>query len=407
MKKLFRKGYLFRLKPSTETQLGNYVGAGRFLWNKVLALNLARLEEKQNLIWYQEMSFWLTLWKKSEEYGFLKDAPSQALQQKLRDLDKAFKDAFDKKQPLKCIPKFKKKGMSDTLRYPQGFKLDEVNRRVFLPKIGWMSYRKSRWIKEAPKNITLSRKGKYWYISIQTEYEQEIPSHPSKSIVGIDMGIKRFATLSNGKVFKPLNSIAKLKAKLKRYQRRLAKKTKFSSNWKKQKSKISSLHEHIARARRDYLHKVSTKISKSHAMVVVEDLQVKNMSKSARGNKESPGKNVKAKTGLNRGILDQGWGLFVSMLDYKIEELGGHLVKVTPHQTSQICPCCRHQAKENRKTQVQFACIECGHRAHADDVGALNILARGHRAIACGVDSLESSIKQEPVGSSNTSLLVR
>ena len=149
-----------------------------------------------------------------------------------------------KKQPLKRIPKFKRKGMSDTLRYPQGFKLDERNRRVFLPKIGWVGYRKSRLIKGTPKNITLARKGKHWYISIQTEYEKEIPLPPSNSIVGIDMGIKRFATLSNGEVFKPLNSFAKLKAKLKRYQRRLAKKIKFSANWKKQKRKISSLHEY-------------------------------------------------------------------------------------------------------------------------------------------------------------------
>jgi len=386
MKKLLRKGFLFRLKPSAdiEAKLTNYVGAGRFLWNKVLALNLVRLENKQNLLWYSEMSFWLTLWKKSEEYSFLKEAPSQALQQKLRDLDQAFKDAFDKKQPLKRIPKFKRKGMSDAIRYPQGFKLDETNKRVFLPKLGWISYRKSRSIKGTPKNITLSRKGKYWYISIQTEYEKEIPLHSSSSIVGIDMGIKRFATLSNGEIFKPLNSFSRLKAKLKRYQRRLAKKIKFSANWKKQKKKISSLHEHIARARRDYLHKISTKISKSHAMVVVEQLQVRNMSKSAKGNEESPGENVKAKSGLNRGILDQGWGLFSSMLDYKLEELGGQLVKVPPHHTSQICPCCNHQAKENRTTQSRFVCKSCGHTANADDVGAINILARGHRVLACG-----------------------
>ena len=91
--------------------------------------------------------------------------------------------------------------MTDTLRYPQGFKLDEANRRVFLPKIGWVRYRKSRSIKGETKNITLSRKGKYWYVSIQTEYEKEVPSPPSKSIIGIDMGIKRFATLSNGEVY--------------------------------------------------------------------------------------------------------------------------------------------------------------------------------------------------------------
>ena len=173
-------------------------------------------------------------------------------------------------------------------------------------------------------------------------------------MVGIDMGIKRFATLSNKEVFKPLNSFGKLKAKLKRHQRRLAKKIKFSANWKKQKRKISSLHEHIARARRDYLHKISTKISKSHAMVVIEALQVRNMSKSAKGNDESPGKRVKAKSGLNREILDQGWGIFSSMLDYKLEESGGQLEKVPSHHTRQISSCCIHEAKENLKNPISI-----------------------------------------------------
>ena len=130
------------------------------------------------------------------------------------------------------------------------------------------------------------------------------------------------------------------------------------------------------------------------------------MSKSGKGTQESPGNHIKAKSGLNRGILDQGWGRFVSMLDYEVEELGGQLVQVPPHHTSQICPCCGHQAKENRKTQAHFACIACGHEGNADDVGALNGLARGHRVLACGVDALESSVNQEPAGSSNTSLLV-
>ena len=94
------------------------------------------------------------------------------------------------------------------------------------------------------------------------------------------------------------------------------------------------------------------------------------------------------------------------MLDYKLEEWGGQLVKVPPHHTSQICPCCNHQAKENRKTQSRFVCENCGHAANADDVGAINILARGHRVLACGVGSLKPSIKQEPVGSSDTSLFV-
>ena len=131
----------------------------------------------------------------------------------------------------------------------------------------------------------------------------------------------------------------------------------------------------IARTRRDYLHKISTKISKSHAMVIVEELQIRNMSKSAKGDEETPGKNVKAKSGLNRGILDQGWGIFSSMLDYKLEESGGQLAKVPPHHTSQICPCCTYEAKENRKTQSRFECENCGHTANADDVAAIRSTA--------------------------------
>ncbi|MDN3509596.1 MAG: transposase [Candidatus Neptunochlamydia sp.] len=367
MKKLLRKRLLFRLKPSAaiEARLANYVGAGRFLWNKVFALNLTRLENKQNLPWYSEMSFCLALWKQLEEYGFLKEAPSQTLQQKLRDLERALKGAFDKKQPLERIPKFEKKGTADILCCPQRFKFDEKNRDLFLLKIRWVVCRKSRSIK-----------GKHWYISIQTEHEQKIHSHTSNSIIEIDMGIKKFTTFSSGKVFKPLNSFAKLKAKLKRYQRRLTKKTKFSTNWKKQKRKIAPLCEHIARARRDYLHKILMEISKNHPMVVVEELQVKNMSKSAKENEESFRKNVKAKSGLNRAILDQRWSIFSSILDYKLEELESQLVKVPPHY-----PCCKHQAKESRKTQSRFVYESCGHAANANDIGAINILARGQSSI--------------------------
>ena len=122
--------------------------------------------------------------------------------------------------------------------------------------------------------------------------------------------------------------------------------------------------------------------------------------------KLNPKLRFKAKSSLNRGILDQRWGIFSSMLDYKLEESGGQLVKVCPRYTSQICPCCNYQEEENRKSQFRFVCENWGHAANADDVGAINILARGHRVLACGVGSLEPSMEQEPVGSSDTSLLV-
>ena len=408
MKKIIRKAFKFRLNTNSDQaqKMLEFSGVNRFVWNKALSMNLYRLENKQPILWYQEMAYWLGLWKSSDEYGFLKTVHSQTLQQTLKNLERAFKDAFDKKQPLKRIPKFKKKGLSDSFRYPQGFKLEQTSKRVFLPKIGWVKYRNSRQVIGDVKNMSISRKGKYWYVSIQTEYETEILRHESNSIIGIDMGVKRFFTLSDGSYIEPLNSFRKLSKKLAFEQRKLSKKVRFSANWKKQKLKINRLYEHIANARLDFLHKTSTKISKKPAMVVVEDLKVRNMSKSAKGVITSPGRNVKAKSGLNKSILDQGWGMFVQMLEYKQSWLGGDVIKVNPQYTSQTCPCCKNTSKENRKSQSAFECIECGFKANADWVGALNVLERGHRLLACGVETLVSTMKQEPVGSSNTSLLL-
>jgi putative transposase len=125
MSKVIRKAFKFRLKttPEINKSLANYAGGCRFVWNKALALNLGRLNNKLPILWYEETDFWVTLWKQSDKYSFLKELPSQATQQKLKDLDKAFRDAFDKNQPLKRIPVFKKKGQSDSFRYPRGLRL--------------------------------------------------------------------------------------------------------------------------------------------------------------------------------------------------------------------------------------------------------------------------------------------
>lgn len=405
---LIRKAYKFRLKINLEQEqkLIQYAGCNRFAWNKFLAGNLFKLQNQQKIFYYQEMNFWLTLWKKSEEFVFLKEAPSQTLQQTLKNLERAFKDAFDKSQPLKRMPKFKKKGISDSFRFPQGFKLQQERNMVFLPKIGWLRYINSRVVIGKVKNMTVSRKGKHWYVSIQSETEQEKNAHESKSMVGIDVGIKRFATLSDGSYLRPLNSFRKLEKKLAKEQRKLSKKQKFSCNWQKQKARIAKIHEHIANARHDYLHKNSSIISKNHAMIVVEDLKVRNMSSSAKGDRENPGINVKAKSGLNKAILDQGWSTFVNFLEYKVRWQGGDLLKVNAHHTSQTCPECSYVSKENRKSQSCFRCRNCSCTENADVVGAKNILERGHRLLACGGKELSMPVKQEPAKSSDTSMLL-
>lgn len=197
------------------------------------------------------------------------------------------------------------------------------------------------------------------------------------------MGIANFATLSDGQTIAPVSALERHRKRLARYQRIMARRQKFSKNWNKAKSKVQKVQRVIADTRKDFLHKTSTAISQNHAVVYVEDLQVKNMSASAAGTIEKPGRNVAAKSGLNRAILDQGWGEFRRQLQYKLEWLGGELIPVPPQYTSQTCPNCGHACAENRKTQAVFRCVRCDYGNHADMVGAINILRAGQARRAC------------------------
>ena len=140
-------------------------------------------------------------------------------------------------------------------------------------------------------------------------------------------------------------------------------------------------------------------MSKNHAMIVIEDLKVKQLSASAKGNEACPGVNVRAKSGLNRAILDQGWFEARRQLTYKQQWLGGQLVVVNPRYTSQRCSRCGHTCRENRQSQSQFQCQECDYRDNADVNAAKNILAAGHAVLACGEGALVTSTNQEPVRS--------
>ncbi|MEH8136790.1 transposase [Gallibacterium anatis] len=374
---LLRKAFKFEIMPNGEQsrKIKQFCGCSRFVFNRALAWQNEQYEQDNSFKFsYTKIANLLPQWKK--ELVWLKECHSQVLQQSLKDLESAFKNFFQQRADF---PKFKKKGVKESFRFPQGCKLEQNNNRIWLPKIGWVRYRNSREVIGEIKNVTVSQKCGRFFVSIQTEFEYEIPTHKGGE-VGIDMGVARFATLSNGEFFEPLNSFKKHQNALRKAQQSLSRKVKFSQNWLKQKAKISKIHYKISNARKDYLHKISTYISKSHAMIYVEDLQVGNMSKSAKGSVEQHGKNVKAKSGLNRSILDQGWFEFRRQLDYKTQWQGGFLVAVPPQNSSRTCPCCGHVAKENRQTQANFECVECGYTENADVVGALNVLGRG-RAI--------------------------
>lgn len=391
---ILEKGFRFRIKADylLEQKFRQFAGCTRLVWNKVLDIQNKRLEGKQRRLPYFDTNDLLPSLKK--DLPFLKDAPSQTLQQKLKDLDVAFKRANNPKLGAKP-PRFKKRGERDSFRYPQGFKLE--GNRAFLPKIGWVRFYRSRRIEGTPKNVTIKRQGDHWFISVQTEKEIEQPIHPSSSMVGIDMGIVRFATVSDGQVFEPLSSFRRLEEKLAKEQRKFSRKVKHSNNFKKQKRRVGRIHSTIANTRNDYLHKVSTELSKAHGVIVLEDLKVSNMSASAKGTSEEPGTNVKAKSGLNKSILDQGWYEFRRQLEYKQLWRGGRVVPVDPRNTSRQCPECGHTAKGNRKSQAEFVCEQCGFSGNADDVASLNIKAVGQTVLACESSPVEGR-KQEPGG---------
>lgn len=388
------QAFKFELRPNGEQQrqMRRFAGSCRFVFNKALALQKKLYQQGKKKLSYAGLCKTLSSWK--AEIDWLSETHSQVLQQTLKDLDRAYTNFFAKRADF---PTFKKRGQHDSFRFPQGFKLEQDNDRIFLPKLGWIRYRNSRSVVGEVRNATVSQSGGQWFVSIQTRQEVETPIHPAASIVGIDMGVVRFATLSDGAVYQPLNSFRKNQILLARRQRDFSRKEKFSHNWGKARTKIQKLHHTISNARRDHLHKTSTVISKNHAVIVMEDLRISNMSRSAKGTMEAPGKQVKAKSGLNKAILDQGWGEFRRQLTYKQAWRGGEVIAVPPMHTSQRCPACWHTSRDNRKTQAQFACMECGFEENADLVGAFNVLAAGHAVLACGeAVLLGPSVKQEP-----------
>ncbi|NIF45147.1 IS200/IS605 family element transposase accessory protein TnpB [Burkholderia sp. Tr-862] len=392
------QAFKFELMPNGEQQrdMRRFAGSCRFVYNKALALQKENYEAGGKFIGYVAMAKHLTEWRNGGETPWLKDAPVHPLQQALKDMERAYKNFFAKRA---AFPKFKKRGQRDSFRYPdpKQFKLDQPNGRIFLPKLGWMRLRLSRPVPGELRNATVSFNAGKWCVSIQTEREVEQPVPHATSAIGIDVGIARFATMSDGTFVAPLNSFRKHEARLRRCQRAMSRKVKFSNNWKKAKARVQRIHTRIGNARRDYLHKATTTISKNHAMVCIEDLQVRNMSRSAAGSTDAPGRNVRAKSGLNKAILDQGWFEFRRQLEYKLAWNGGWLVAVPPANTSRTCPACGYVSADNRTTQEKFACVECSYEENADVVGALNILARGHRVAACG-EPVQSgrSVKQEP-----------
>lgn len=393
---------MFRLQPtSTQHQrLTQFVGTARWVWNKALERQTELRELGEYTASYKEMCRWLTAWRHDPTTAWLAEAPAQAQQHRLKDLARAFKDFFRPKDDpaKKDYPTLRKKFVNDTIRYPASVDIqarDDGTSHVYLPKIGWVRFRQSRPIPPDAKiaQTTVKRDGDHWFVSIQLKQEVPEPQEDLRDPVGVDAGVANFATLSDGsEPIKPLNAHKKIEKKLARAQRKLARKKKGSANRRTQKKRVAKLKRDERNARHAFLHETSTTIAKNHGVVIIEDLKVKQMTKSGKGTVDAPGKNVKVKAAKNKGILDQGWYMFRQMLEYKLQERGGILHVVDPAYTSQTCPLCAHVSHANRKTQADFVCTLCGFSANADEVAAHNILQRGllelqaagHAVSACG-----------------------
>lgn len=274
------QAFKYELMPTGEQQrqMRRFAGSCRFVFNKALALQKERYEQSEKKLGYAGLCKRLTEWRHDPETAWLKDAPTHPLQQVLKDLERAYSNFFAKRADF---PRFKKKAQSDSFRYPdpKQVKLDQAKSRIFLPKLGWLRYRNSRDVLGELRNVTVSLSSGKWFVSIQTAREIEQPVPQATSSVGIDMGIARFATLSDGTFYAPLNSFKRHEIALRKAQQSMSRKTKFSNNWKKAKTRVQKVHSRIGNARRDYLHKTTTTISQNHAMVCIEDLQVSTYAK--------------------------------------------------------------------------------------------------------------------------------
>jgi len=399
---VIRQSFVFRLRQKSKitAQLRGWEGCCRKIWNMALAEQQARYSRGEKYANYNAMAAWLTTWRADPALSYLKEPPVHALQSVLRRLDDAYQDFFTKQGGY---PKFKRYGDPIGLREPdvKSFAVDNVNGRIKLPKLGWLRYRQSRDIIGTPKNVTIKRDAGGWHVSIQTERQGTAPSTGTAIGAG-DRGITNFLATDTGRLVPPLDAHKQALGRLRRYQRACARKIETakvaagipkdkpfprglqlerSNRLKKAQARVTRMHARIAAQREDFLHKLSTEIADGHAIFCLEDLKVKNMSSSAKGDEAAPGKNVRQKSALNRSILDQGWSAWAGQLKYKIAWRGGRVVLVNAAFTSQRCSVCGHIHADNRHGE-SFGCLACGHTDHADVNAAKNILAAGLAVLA-------------------------
>ncbi|MEI5103173.1 transposase [Streptomyces sp. PmtG] len=329
------------------------------------------------------------------------------LQQTLRDLDKACRRHGTFRVRWKSKDRWR-----PSFRFPdpQQIAVERVNRKwalVKLPKIGWVKFRWTRPLGGAVRSATVSRDGGHWYISFLVETgEPERTVSLERGRVGVDRGVASLAATSDGRLFDREFIRPGEAERCRRLQQQLARTRKGSKRRKSCVAKLGVIMRRVRNRRRDFHAKTACRVVDGNALVVLEDLNVKGMTASARGTVTEPGTNVRQKAGLNRAILDKGWHGLERAVRNRARKTGATVRKINPAYTSQTCPACGTVDADSRKSQAKFVCTSCGYREHADTVGAKNTLARGHmgyrawRPRGCPVREAPTSSRGNPAVSS-------
>ncbi|HXN48031.1 MAG TPA: transposase [Bryobacteraceae bacterium] len=386
------KAYRFQLQPDAAqaASLLDWSHALRFLWNWMLAQrrDAFKASEGRVRVSYHEQAAQLPPMK--EVFPWLSLLPSQALQQTLLNLDQAFVNFFEGRARY---PDFKRRsGSPPGIRWPQGVELN--GRCVWLPKLGWVKARISRPVEGTIRNATVRFDGLRWQVSIQVEQEVGVPARSEAPWVGIDLGVVESLATSDGRLFRLPVATREEERRHSLLCRRVSRCVPGSRRHANAKRRRLVFVRRIRNRVDDARHKLTTTLAKNHGHIVAEGLALRLLSRSARGSVDLPGKNVAARAGLNRALLGQGHSETARQLGYKLGWCGGELIKVDPAFTSQTCPQCGHVCPENRPVRDRFTCVVCGHRGHADNVAAMNILAAGQAVSARG--GPQGPAKREP-----------
>lgn len=316
------------------------------------------------------------------EFSWIAEAPHHCIQQAIIDVDVAFQRFFKGKAGF---PQYHRRGQKDSFRFPDPKQFTISDKWIKLPKFGFVEWERHREIVGRPKSVTVVREGNWWFASVLCELDEELPEPGSVDYgqrLGIDLGVVIPIMLSNGDKIAIARTPQRETRRARKLHKQLSRQQRGSANRDKTIRRIRALSARQARRRLDAAHRAASYIANRHSHVAMEDLRLLNMTKSAKGTAEEPGRNVPQKSGMNRAILDLAHGQFRKILKDKIIRRGGTFVLVNPRNTSRRCNPCGHVSPESRKSQAEFQCVSCGHKANADHNASANIRDQAFSLVA-------------------------